>query len=65
VCARSQNDSLHLSIRDDGVGGVDARKGSGLVGLKDRAEALGGLMKIMSPPGDGTSLTVTIPLAGE
>jgi PAS domain S-box-containing protein len=62
VWVQSEDDSLRLSIRDDGIGGADAHKGSGLIGLKDRVEALGGQMKILSPPGDGTSLTVTIPL---
>jgi signal transduction histidine kinase len=62
VCAHAEDDHLDLSIRDDGIGGADVKKGSGLIGLKDRAEALGGRIKITSPPGDGTSLTVTIPL---
>jgi signal transduction histidine kinase len=62
VCAESTVDRLDLSIRDDGIGGADVQNGSGLIGLKDRAEALGGRIKIKSPPGDGTSLTVTIPL---
>jgi signal transduction histidine kinase len=53
---------LHLSIRDDGVGGADAAKGSGLVGLIDRVEALGGTMAISSHSGSGTALLVEIPL---
>lgn len=53
---------LTLSIRDDGVGGADSSKGSGLIGLIDRVEALGGHMLIDSPPGDGTALRVTIPI---
>ncbi|MDX6239443.1 MAG: hypothetical protein QOG10_4258 [Kribbellaceae bacterium] len=53
---------LLLSIRDDGVGGADAGRGSGLVGLQDRVEALGGTIKIDSPPGGGTSLVVMLPL---
>jgi PAS domain S-box-containing protein len=53
---------LRLSIRDDGVGGADAGRGSGLVGLQDRVEALGGTIRIDSPPGSGTSLIVTLPL---
>jgi signal transduction histidine kinase len=57
-----RNGSLLLSIRDDGVGGADARKGSGLVGLHDRVEALGGTIRIDSPPGCGTSLVVNLPL---
>jgi PAS domain S-box-containing protein len=62
VCAHAEDDHLDLSIRDDGIGGADVQNGSGLIGLKDRAEALGGRIKIKSPPGNGTSLTVTIPL---
>jgi PAS domain S-box-containing protein len=53
---------LRLSIRDDGVGGADSGRGSGLVGLRDRVEALGGTIRIDSPPGGGTSLVVTLPL---
>ncbi|WP_433192858.1 DUF4118 domain-containing protein [Nocardia sp. CA-107356] len=55
--------SLQLMIRDDGVGGADEAEGSGLIGLTDRVEALGGHLHIMSPTGDGTTLTATIPLA--
>jgi PAS domain S-box-containing protein len=62
VCAESKDDNLHLSIRDDGIGGADFAKGSGLIGLKDRTEALGGRMRIESPAGHGTSLHITIPL---
>jgi signal transduction histidine kinase len=54
--------NLRLSIRDDGIGGADSRKGSGLIGLTDRVEALGGNMAVSSPTGSGTSLLVTIPL---
>jgi signal transduction histidine kinase len=53
---------LHLSIRDDGIGGADVAKGSGLIGLIDRVEALGGTMAISSPVGSGTSMLVEIPL---
>jgi signal transduction histidine kinase len=62
VCAESKDDNLFLSIRDDGIGGADIAKGSGLIGLKDRAEALGGRMRIESPAGHGTSLHIRIPL---
>jgi predicted ATPase/signal transduction histidine kinase len=62
VCAQSQDDNLTLSIRDDGIGGAELSKGSGLIGLKDRTEALGGHIEVVSPPGTGTSLHVTIPL---
>jgi signal transduction histidine kinase len=54
--------TLHLSIRDDGVGGADAARGSGIVGLIDRIEALGGTMASTSPPGGGTSLALELPL---
>jgi signal transduction histidine kinase len=53
---------LLLSIRDDGVGGADSGQGSGLVGLHDRVEALGGTIRIDSPPGSGTLLVAALPL---
>ena len=53
--------NVHLSIRDDGIGGADAAKGSGLTGLRDRVEALGGTLSISSQPGTGTALHATIP----
>ena len=62
VCAEIENENLCLVIRDDGKGGADPRKGSGLIGLIDRVEALGGHMHIVSPPGTGTTLFITIPL---
>jgi signal transduction histidine kinase len=58
------NDALvQLSVRDDGVGGARPEKGSGLIGLRDRIEALGGRIDIASPEGEGTTLLVRIPLA--
>jgi signal transduction histidine kinase len=57
--------TLRLLIRDDGIGGADSRKGSGLIGLQDRVEALGGHMEITSPPGSGTSVHISIPLGGK
>jgi signal transduction histidine kinase len=57
-------DTLRLLIRDNGVGGADPSRGSGLIGLSDRVEAVGGRIEITSPPGDGTTLLVTIPLPG-
>jgi signal transduction histidine kinase len=51
---------LLLSIRDDGVGGADSSRGSGLVGLQDRVEALDGTIRIDSPDGGGTSLATEI-----
>jgi signal transduction histidine kinase len=59
----TMSDSLiRLSIRDDGVGGADPTCGSGLIGLTDRVAALGGTLKVMSPPGEGTSLLAEIPI---
>jgi signal transduction histidine kinase len=54
---------LRLRVTDDGVGGADPTRGSGLFGLKDRVEALGGTMKVVSPAGGGTSLLVDVPIA--
>jgi signal transduction histidine kinase len=54
--------NLHLWIRDDGIGGADCNNGSGLTGLIDRVEALGGMLEISSLRGSGTSLLVKIPL---
>ena len=54
---------LRLSISDDGVGGADPTRGSGLVGLKDRVEAAGGTLTVHSPPGEGTQITVELPIA--
>jgi signal transduction histidine kinase len=53
---------LTVSIRDDGSGGADATKGSGLVGLSDRVEALGGTIAIASAPGAGTAIEAELPL---
>jgi signal transduction histidine kinase len=61
VCADIEGQDLHLSIRDDGIGGADAAKGSGISGLRDRVEALGGALSISSQPGTGTELHATIP----
>jgi signal transduction histidine kinase len=62
VALKERDDRLHLSIRDDGVGGVDPARGSGLIGLRDRAEALGGSIEVSSPPGEGTLILVQLPL---
>ena len=62
VDAGTENGAVRLSISDDGVGGADPTGGSGLVGLKDRVEALGGELRISSTPGKGTALAATIPI---
>jgi signal transduction histidine kinase len=53
--------ALTLSIRDDGIGGADPSRGTGITGLKDRVEALGGTISVLSPPGHGTTLHVRLP----
>jgi signal transduction histidine kinase len=53
--------ALTLSIRDDGIGGADLGRGSGILGLKDRVEALGGRISLVSPSGEGTTLHVQLP----
>ncbi len=58
----TRNRSLILSIHDDGVGGADPARGSGLVGLTDRVEALGGSIVVRSRQGDGTHITAELPL---
>ncbi|MFF1658917.1 CHASE3 domain-containing protein [Streptomyces sp. NPDC058255] len=62
VAVEERDDHLHLSMRDDGVGGADPARGSGLIGLRDRAEALGGSIEVTSPPGEGTLILVRLPL---
>jgi len=49
-------------VRDDGTGGADLARGTGLVGLKDRVEALGGSIRVSSRPGEGTQITAELPL---
>jgi signal transduction histidine kinase len=56
--------ALRLRVRDDGVGGADPVRGSGLIGLKDRVEALGGTLAVQSPARAGTTLRVELPLTG-
>jgi signal transduction histidine kinase len=55
---------LRVDVRDDGRGGADFRGGSGLAGLKDRVEALGGRISLQSPAGAGTTLQIALPLDG-
>jgi signal transduction histidine kinase len=53
---------LRVTVLDDGLGGADPVRGSGLLGLKDRAEAIGGTISLESRPGVGTSLFVELPV---
>ena len=54
---------VRVAIRDDGVGGADPARGSGLTGLSDRIEALGGTFEVTSPACGGTMLLIEIPAA--
>jgi signal transduction histidine kinase len=56
-----RDSGLTLWVRDDGIGGADPRRGSGITGLKDRVAALGGTISVLSPPGQGTTLHVQLP----
>lgn len=56
-----QQGALVLTVSDDGSGGADARRGSGLLGMVDRARAHGGSLSVESAPGDGTRLTARLP----
>ena len=62
VAVAADDGRVRLDVRDDGVGGADPGRGSGLVGLKDRVAATGGTLRVDSRPGQGTSLLVELPL---
>jgi signal transduction histidine kinase len=62
VAVEVRDGLLELSIRDDGRGGADPSLGSGLIGLTDRVDALGGTIDVASPAGQGTTLHVTLPV---
>ncbi len=57
-------DVLKFEITDDGRGGANPAEGSGILGLRDRAEAVGGTLFVISPPGKGTVVTAQLPLSG-
>jgi signal transduction histidine kinase len=61
VDARAGDGRLHLVVRDDGVGGATVAHGSGLIGLSDRVQALGGTISVRSPAGEGTTLEIDLP----
>lgn len=61
VDAEASGGTLRVCVRDDGVGGADPLRGSGLVGLKDRIEALGGTFSMHSPAGGGTTVSCELP----
>jgi signal transduction histidine kinase len=62
INAEAAGRALRLCVRDDGAGGADPVRGTGLIGLKDRVEALGGTITVQSPAGAGTSLQIELPL---
>jgi signal transduction histidine kinase len=61
LAASMHGDALVLEVADDGIGGAGAGGGSGLRGLADRVEALGGRLTVSSPPGRGTTLRAELP----
>jgi signal transduction histidine kinase len=61
VCVTTADGVLSLSVRDDGRGGADFTGASGLVGLRDRVQALGGRISLHSPRGCGTAIEITLP----
>jgi signal transduction histidine kinase len=65
INVQSRDDRLHLLVRDDGVGGADPARGSGLIGLTDRVQALGGTITVHSPLGEGTTLQAVLPISLE
>jgi signal transduction histidine kinase len=62
ILVEARDGVLRLSIRDDGIGGADPGRGSGLIGLTDRVDALGGTIEVTSPAGEGTTLRVMLPI---
>ena len=62
VCARRTSDGLVLDVADDGIGGADSARGTGLRGLLDRVDALDGTLEVVSPPGAGTRVVATLPV---
>ena len=63
VDAEASGGALRVCVHDDGVGGADPVRGSGLVGLRDRVEALGGIFSLNSPPGGGTTVCCELPVS--
>jgi signal transduction histidine kinase len=57
--------NVRLAISDDGIGGADLAQGSGLVGLRDRIEALGGRLELTNPIGNGATLLIEIPVESQ
>jgi signal transduction histidine kinase len=62
VQARTADGRLYLLVGDDGAGGAEVGPGSGLIGLTDRVQALGGTITVTSPAGQGTTLQIELPI---
>jgi signal transduction histidine kinase len=65
VGVRIEGDRLVVTIADDGIGGADPARGSGMIGLSDRLQALGGELSFKSPPGVGTVLRASLPIGAD
>ena len=64
IAVRIESGMLLIAVADDGVGGAEGSGGSGILGLTDRMESIGGRLRVQSEPGNGTTLTAEIPLGG-
>jgi signal transduction histidine kinase len=64
VSVTVERNTLRFEVIDNGRGGADPAAGTGILGLRDRAEAAGGTLFVVSPPGRGTVVTAQIPLSG-
>ena len=62
VSIRRDGAVLRCEVTDDGRGGADTSSGTGILGLRDRAEAAGGTLSLVSPPGRGTVVAAVLPL---
>jgi len=62
VVVEERDDTLRVRVSDEGIGGAEPKRGSGLIGLRDRVEALGGAIDFTSPVGHGTAIQVSLPI---
>jgi signal transduction histidine kinase len=65
VSVRREGPVLRCEVSDDGRGGADPSAGTGILGLRDRAEAAGGTLSVVSPPGRGTVVAAAVPLTDD
>jgi signal transduction histidine kinase len=65
ITVATEEGRLAVKVRDDGRGGADPAGGSGLLGLRDRVEAIGGTMELTSSPAVGTLLSVVLPIGAD